>query len=102
MSHPEEAAPFQEILTYSQLKSRGERQHVRQLWNKNRDKLPDHIRDLFDNTEDTDKSKRAHNNELIENLFVKRNGKWEMNLSAPIFEQAKTRCYIYRRWNLNP
>ena len=102
MSHPEEAEPSDAIKRYSQITSRGEKQHVRTLWAKNKDKLPEHIKDMFDNTENIDKGKRAHNNELIENLFVKRNGKWEMNLSAPIFEQAKTRCYIYRRWNLNP
>ena len=57
---------------------------------------------MFDTATDDDRGKRAANNELIDNLFVKRNGKWEMNLSAPIFEQSKVRCYIYRRWNLNP
>ena len=50
---------------------------------------------MFDNAKEDDRGKRAANNELIDNLFVKRNGKWEMNLSAPIFEQAKVRCYLY-------
>ena len=69
---------------------------------KQKDNLPAHIKHMFDSAHDDDRGKRAANNELIDNLFVKRNGKWEMNLSAPIFEQGKVRCYIYRRWNLNP
>ena len=101
MSHPDAPASESGIEKFND-QSNGQKQHVRTMLFKHKDKLPDHIKHMFDTVTDDDRGKRAANNELIDNLFVKRNGKWEMNLSAPIFEQAKVRCYIYRRWNLNP
>ena len=102
MSHPAAASsPGDKIRKFSEV-GRGQKQHVRTLFFKEKDGLPAHIKHMFDSAHDDDRGKWAANNELIENLVVKRNGKWEMNLSAPIFEQAKVRCYIYRRWNLNP
>ena len=80
--------------------SRGVQQHVRNLLVKNRESLPAHIKDMFD-TADNSAGKRAANNELIDKLFSKENGKWVMTTTAPYFEQAKVRCYIYRNWNLN-
>ena len=102
MSHPEATSSSGDKLQKFSDVGRAQKQHVRTLLFKHKDNLPAHIKHMFDTATDDERGKRAANNELIDNLFVKRNGKWEMNLSAPIFEQAKVRCYIYRRWNLNP
>ena len=78
--------------------TRAVKQHLRSILFKNKDNLPKHIKHMFDEVNDRGQreGKRAANNELLDNLFEKRNGKWEMNLTAPIFEQAKVRCDIYR------
>ena len=102
MSHPDEQEDRVQKFSDLTAKDRGQKQHVRNLLVRHRESLPNHIKDMFDNADNDDRGKRAANNELIDNLFTKRNGKWEINLQAPIFEQAKVRCYIYRRWNLNP
>ena len=73
--------------------SRAVKQHVRKLLFKHKDNLPEHIKHMFD--EVTGKPGKGKD-KLIDHLFEKRNGTWEMNLTAPIFEQAKVRCNIYR------
>ena len=102
MSHPEAASSSGDKIQKFSDVGRGQRQHVRTMLFKSKENLPAHIKNMFDNAKEDDRGTRAANNELIDNLFVKRNGKWEMNLSAPILEQAKVRCYIYTSWNLNP
>ena len=67
--------------------------HLIVLQFKNKDNLPKHIKHMFD--EVTGKPGKGKD-KLIDHLFEKRNGTWEMNLTAPIFEQAKVRCNIYR------
>ena len=100
--HPAGAAAAESETTIERFRdqSRATKQHVRNLLVKNRESLPDHIKEMFD-TADSSAGKRAANNELIDQLFCKKNGKWEMTATAPYFEQAKVRCYIYRNWNLN-
>ena len=78
--------------------SRGVRQHCRQILGKNKGSLPQHIQQLFDDTEKEGKyAKVKAQNEIIDHLFEKnKDGNWEMKLNAPFFEQAKVRCYNYR------
>ena len=95
MSHPETAtySSWAERTDKFSTQSRAVKQHVRMLLFKTKDNLPKHIKHMFDEvTARPGKGK----DKLIDNLFEKRNGKWEMNLTAPIFEQGKVRCYIYR------
>ena len=97
MSHPEAATTQQ----FSTQKVRKTSQHLRHaLFLQNKDNLPDHIKHMLDNPtwacEMLSMSLRDVNNELRDNLFVKRNGKWEMNYTAPIFEQVKVMCHVYR------
>ena len=78
--------------------SRGTKQHCQQILGKNKGTLPAHIQQMFD---DADKAPRGKvqkaRNEIIDHLFEKnKDGKWEMVVNAPFFEQAKRRCYNYR------
>ena len=76
---------------------RGTKQHCRQILGKNSGSLPAHISQLFEDADKDSRGKTKAQNEIIDHLFEKNNdGKWEMVLNAPFFEQAKVRCYIYR------
>ena len=75
--HPDGAAAAAESQgTIEKFKdaTRATKQHVRNLLVKNRESLPDHIKEMFD-TADSSAGKRAANNELIDQLFCKKNGK---------------------------
>ena len=86
MSHPEAASsPGDKIIKFNAV-GRGQKQHVRTLFFKEKDNLPNHIKDMFDNAREDDRGVRAANNELIDQLFCKKNGKWEMTATAPYFE----------------
>jgi hypothetical protein len=58
---------------------------------KMRDKLPAHIIDLYDKEALTKDQPRSFRTKIINKLFVQKpNGKYDMNLTEPLFEEHKT------------
>ena len=77
--------------------SKGVRQHCKQILGKSKNSLPEHIQHMFDDADKSGAGKTQRRNEIIDQLFEKnKDGKWEMMVNAPFFEQAKVRCYNYR------